>query len=113
MTRHARVLVRLWMAVMVVAGLSAVARAQNAPAAAARPDDTPSVKIGGVLFTDFTYTKSPESTDSDGHPFNPSQFNVGRTYINITGNLNHIVNFRFTPDIARESGAGSGLFVPV
>lgn len=85
------------------------ARAQNAPAPAARPDDTPSVRIGAVLFTDYTYTKSPEATDSDGNTYHPSQFNVGRSYINITGNLNHIVNFRFTPDIARETGSGSSL----
>lgn len=109
MTRHARLLVRLWVVVMVLACGTGVARAQTAPSAAQKPDDAPSVRIGGVLFTDFTYTTSPESTDTDGNLFHPSQFNVGRTYINITGNLNHIVSFRFTPDISRESGAGSSL----
>lgn len=96
---------------MALVGGTGQARAQTAPpaAAAAKPDDTPSVRIGGVLFTDFTYTKSPQATDTDGNTYNPSQFNVGRTYINITGNLNHIVSFRFTPDISRESGAGSSL----
>jgi hypothetical protein len=84
--------------------------AQNAPAApapAARADDTPTVRVGGVLFTDFTYTESPEAADADGNTFHPSQFNVGRTYINVTGALNHIVSFRFTPDIARETGSSS------
>jgi hypothetical protein len=35
---------------------------------------------------------------------NRSAFDVGRAYINITGQLSHIVAFRLTPDITRESG---------
>src|SRR5262249_47066214 len=31
-------------------------------------------------------------------------FNVTRAYINVTGNLSHIVAFRVTPDIVRQSG---------
>ena len=38
-----------------------------------------------------------EVKDSDGNTINPSGFNVTRSYINITGNLNHIVSFRITP----------------
>jgi hypothetical protein len=38
-----------------------------------------------------------------------SSFNVSRSYINITGNISHIVAFRITPDIARETGVGSSL----
>src|SRR5205823_6999801 len=34
----------------------------------------------------------------------PSAFNVTRSYINITGNLSHIVAFRITPDVQRQSG---------
>ncbi len=79
------------------------------PAAAPKPDDTPSIRLGAVLFADYTYTAAPESTDTDGNSYHPNQFNVGRSYINLTGTLNHIVNFRFTPDIARETGAGSSL----
>jgi hypothetical protein len=90
-------------------------RAQNAPAAApAQPDDTPSIRIGATLFADYTYTQSPEATDADGNTYNPSQFNVSRSYINITGNISHLVAFRFTPDIARETattGALSGSLV--
>jgi len=85
--------------------------AQNAPATppAATPDDTPSIRVGATLFADYTYTQSPEATDADGNTYNPSQFNVTRSYINITGNISHIVAFRFTPDIARGTGTGSSL----
>jgi len=98
---------------MFVSSGAGVAFAQGsapaAPPAAPKPDDTPSVRVGGVLFADYTYTRSPEAVDADGNTYNPSQFNVGRSYVNITGNVSHIVNFRFTPDIARETGAGSSL----
>lgn len=80
--------------------------AQSPPAA---PDDTPSIRVGATIFADYTYTTSPEATDSDGNSYNPSTFNVGRTYINVTGNISHLVSFRVTPDIARELGAGSSL----
>ena len=80
-----------------------------APAPAPKPDDTPSIRVGATLFADYTYTKSPTTTDTDGNTYHPSQFNVGRSYLNITGNISHIVAFRFTPDIARETGTGSSL----
>ena len=85
------------------------ARAQQPAAAPAAPNDTPSVRVGVSLFTDYTYTKSPEATDADGNSINPNQFNIGRSYINITGNLSHLVAFRVTPDISRETGTGSTL----
>jgi hypothetical protein len=88
------------------------ALAQTAPASqapAAKPDDTPSIHLGAVLYADYTYTTSPEATDADGNTYNPSQFNVTRSYINITGNVSHVVAFRFTPDIARDTSAGSSL----
>jgi hypothetical protein len=79
--------------------------AQVTPAAGyTPPDDTPSIKLGVTIYTDFTYQPSPEVTDTDGNVVNPSSFNVSRSYINVTGNINHIVNFRITPDIVRESG---------
>ena len=40
---------------------------------------------------------------------NLNQFNVQRAYINVTGNINHIINFRITPDISRETGTGPSL----
>jgi hypothetical protein len=86
------------------------ASAQVTPAAAKTPpDDTPSVRVGGTIFTDFTYNDKPAITDADGNAVHQNQFNVGRAYINITGNLSHLVSFRITPDITRESGTGSSL----
>ena len=86
--------------------------AQVTPAAGyTPPDDTPSIKVGVTLFTDFSYQQNPTTTDADGNTINPSGFNVSRSYINITGNLNHIVSFRITPDVTRQTGLvtlGSG-----
>jgi len=93
----------------VIAGLialiPAVAGAQITPAAGfTPPDDTPSIKVGVTLYADYTYTQNPQSTDTDGNVINPSAFNVSRSYINITGNVSHIIAFRITPDITRQSG---------
>ncbi|MGC4082829.1 MAG: hypothetical protein QM736_12130 [Vicinamibacterales bacterium] len=116
MTRFVRRAVRVWISVMVLCCGARAALAQDALAAqppgaqgTARADDAPSIRIGAVLFTDYTYTASPEASDADGNRYHPSQFNVGRTYINIAGTLNHVVHFRFTPDIVRESGSGGSL----
>jgi hypothetical protein len=85
--------------------VAVAASAQVTPAAGyTASDDTPSIKIGVVFYGDYTYTQNPQSTDSDLNLFNPSQFNVSRSYLNITGNISHIVAFRITPDITRESG---------
>jgi hypothetical protein len=96
---------------VVVAGLSAgTASAQVTPAAGyTPPDDTPSIKVGTTIYTDYTFTSVPETTDAEGNVIHPSAFNVARSYINITGNVSHIVAFRVTPDITRETGAGSAL----
>jgi hypothetical protein len=104
-----------WCAAAALAGAVLLA---TAPAAVAQvtpaagytpPDDTPSVKIGAVLFADFTTQQTPKATDADGNIYNPSSFNVSRGYINVTGNLNHLISFRITPDVTRESGTGSSL----
>lgn len=98
----------LWFfaAVAVAAG----AAAQVTPAAGyTPPDDTPSFKLGATIFGDYTYVASPGATDSDGNTIHPASFNVSRAYLNITGNLNHRIAFRITPDISRETGSGSSL----
>jgi hypothetical protein len=64
------------------------------------PDDTPSFKIGTTIFTGYTYQDSPTSKDSDGNVIHPSSFEVQRAYINVTGNLSHLISWRVTPDIA-------------
>ncbi len=84
--------------------------AQVTPAAGyTPPNDTPSVKVGATIFSDYTYQSQPTSTDAAGNIINPSSFNVSRAYINITGNVSHLIAFRITPDVTRESGAGSSL----
>ena len=69
-----------------------------------RPSD-----VGTTIFGDYTITDKPKGTDADGNEFTPNAFNIGRAYINVTGNISHVISFRVTPDIARESGTGSSL----
>ena len=86
------------------------ALAQVTPAQGYEPvDDTPSVKVGGTIYADYTYTAEPTALDANGNPYNPASFNVSRAYINVTGNVSHLVSFRITPDITRETGSGSSL----
>jgi hypothetical protein len=90
--------------------ISISATAQVTPAAGyTPPDDTPSFKVGATIFADYTYQDSPTAKDADGNTIHPSSFNVSRAYINVTGNLNHRIAYRITPDITRETGAGSSL----
>ena len=89
---------------------AAPAVAQVTPAAGnTPPDNTPKLNVGATIFADFTYQDAPEARDADGNTIHPSSFNVSRAYINVTGNLNHYLGFRVTPDIARETGSGSSL----
>ena len=60
--------------------------AQVTPAAGyAPPDDTPSIRVGATIFADYTYQDKPEVKDADGNSVHLSSFNVGRSYINVTG----------------------------
>lgn len=95
---------------VICATLALPCAAQVTPAAAyTPPDNTPVIRIGAVIFTDYTVTQKPKGTDADGNEFTPNSFNVGRAYLNVTGNISHIVAFRITPDITRETGTGSSL----
>ena len=86
------------------------AAAQVTPAAGSTPpDDTPSIRVGATIFTNYSYQTEPEITDSDGNLVKRSGYDVTRSYINVTGNLSHIVAFRITPDIARETNPASSL----
>jgi hypothetical protein len=86
------------------------ARAQMTPAAGhTPPDDTPNVRIGGTLFLDYTFTSAPKATDAAGHSIHANAFQLGRSYINVTGQVHHLLSFRITPDIFRETGSGSAL----
>jgi hypothetical protein len=78
-----------WMRVLLTTVLSSVltlsgsiAMAQITPAAGyTPPDDTPSIRVGAVIYADWTFQNSPETTDADGNTINPSSFNVTRSYI--------------------------------
>jgi hypothetical protein len=97
-------------AVTLVLGAGQTARAQVTPAAGyTPPDDTPSIKIGAVIFADYTYQQKPTSTDGAGNTINPSSFNITRAYINVTGNVSHLVAFRITPDVTRFAQSGNSI----
>jgi hypothetical protein len=86
----------------------AAAQGTTAPAAQ-KPDDTPSIRVGATLFTNFGYQTEPKVADADGNLVHKSSFEVTRSYINITGNISDIVAFRITPDIKRETDTASAL----
>jgi len=103
-----KTVLRLTIAALVSTGLAVNAGAQVTPAAGyTPPDDNPSFKVGVTIFGDYTYVESPEVKDSDGNTINQSSFNISRAYINVTGNLNHLIAFRITPDVARETSTTS------
>src|SRR5262245_11608023 len=80
------------------------AHAQITPAAGyTPPDDTPAIRIGATIYADYTFTQTPKIKDADGNDVSFNAFNLGRSYINITGNINHIIAFRITPDITRAA----------
>jgi hypothetical protein len=88
-------------ALVLVSALARTASAQITPAAGfTPPDDTPSIKVGATIFTNYTYTDEPKATDADKNSINPNSFEVTRAYINVTGNVNHLIAFRITPDVA-------------
>src|SRR4029079_14746087 len=90
-------------------GWAAPAMAQVTPAAGyTPPDDTPKINVGATIFADYTIQQEPKVT-ADGNEVTLNQFQVARSYINVTGNINHMILFRVTPGIARETGAGSSL----
>jgi hypothetical protein len=101
-----------WRALLTVTALAtslaAPAAAQVTPAAGP-PDDTPSIRVGATIFADYTLQQQPRIRDADGNEVTLNSFNVGRAYINVTGQLSHRLAFRITPDIQRESGTGSSL----
>jgi hypothetical protein len=97
----------LFLTIFSLAAIPGAALAQVTPAQGVTPpDDTQSIKIGAVLFADWTRTIDPKATDAAGQTYSPNAFNVSRAYINVTGNLSHRVAFRITPDVTREAGAG-------
>jgi hypothetical protein len=99
-------------AAFAVATWPGLATAQVTPAAGyTPPDDTPSIRVGLTLWPTYSYQTEPKITDADGNTVSKNAFDLTRAYINITGNISHLVAFRLTPDITRETGLltlGSG-----
>lgn len=90
--------------------ISVPMHAQVTPATGSTPaDDTPTFRVGATIYADWTFQESPKIKDTDGNSVNLSSFNIARSYINATGSLNHLIAYRITPDITRETGTGSSL----
>jgi hypothetical protein len=100
---RSRILVACWVLAAILA--SRTLCAQVTPAAGyTPPDNTPSIRVGVTLYPTYTFQTEPKITDANGNSVNKNAFDIARSYINITGNISHIVAFRLTPDITRESG---------
>jgi hypothetical protein len=67
---------------------------------APKPVDSFSVKVGGTIYADYTYTDAPKISDADKNSVHKSEFEVRRAYINVTGTINDFIAFRITPDVA-------------
>ena len=66
-SRRVRTVPHLLLALLGI-GFGSPAAAQVTPAARMPPpDDTPSVRVGGTLFLDYTKTLEPETVDADGN----------------------------------------------
>ncbi len=112
-----------WVMGAVLVGSPGVTWAQTAGSAAppatgqgsgtAAPSATaPSIKLGVTIFADYTVTDTPQIVDATGDRVTANAFNVGRSYLNVTGTVNNRLSFRITPDIARTTdGSLAGSYV--
>ncbi len=92
---------------------ASAASAQVTPAAASTPpDDTPKINLGVTIFADYTYNDAPTAKDADGNTVNKNEFEIRRAYINVTGQLNHLISFRVTPDIASRFATSTTANLP-
>ena len=55
------------------------------------PDDTPAIRVGATIFARLHLQQQPKITDADGNDVTLNAFNVGRAYINVTGNISHLM----------------------
>ncbi len=96
-------------AALLMLGVADGARAQVTQAAGyVPPDDTPSVTVGGTIFADYNYLQEPTQTDAAGSRIHFNGFNLTRAYINVTGQISHLIQFRITPDVVRVAVPTSG-----
>ena len=80
------------------------ASAQVTPTQGVEPvDDTPTVRPGVVIFTDYTYQDKPDVTDVNGNTVHKNSFNVSRAYMNLIGSLSHRISFRVTADVQADN----------
>jgi len=104
-------LLRILACLAALMALPSVVLGQTQPPAqvADQPDDTPSIKLGATILTNYTYQTAPQIVDTDGNSVNKSSFDVTRGFINVTGNINHMLTFRLTPDVVRDTSVGSSV----
>ncbi len=96
----------LGVALLAVCSAATPARAQTAPPPA---DAAPAIHVGVQLFADYTVQQQPKVVDADGNTVTLNQFQITRSYINVTGNLSRTIAFQITPDVTREISVGSSL----
>jgi hypothetical protein len=94
--------VRVLVAALLLASVSASrVAAQQAP----YPSPSgPAINLGVTIFTDYSYRPEPRLTDADGNAIKAGVFNVSRGYIDLQGSINSVLQFRLTPDVARDTG---------
>jgi len=66
-------------------------------------DDTPTVKVGGVIFADYTYQDKPRVTDSNHDTIHQNSFNLSRAYLNVFANISHLLSARITSDVKTDT----------
>jgi hypothetical protein len=84
------------------------ASAAAQPAPPSTPNE-PSIKVGVLVFADYTIQEQPKIVDTDGNTVTFNAFQITRAYINVIGTISHAISFRVTPDVVRETGTGSSL----
>ena len=111
MTAQSRLFLQRLLCLAIVARVFAPAPslAQVASTASPPPADTPAIKVGVLVFADYTVQQQPRIQDADGNTVTLSAFQIARSYINVTGNITRAIAFRVTPDVVRETGVGSAL----
>jgi hypothetical protein len=62
-----------------------------------------------MMFANYFYQTEPQVTDTGGNLVNYNAFDITRAYLNVSGNISHIVAFRITPDVNRETNPASSL----
>jgi hypothetical protein len=84
--------------------VATAASAQVTPAAGyTPPDDAPAIRVGTTIYANAMDQTQPTVADVDGNQVKKSSFDVARAYINITGQISHLIQFRVTPDVSRET----------